>query len=157
MTAYSSPAAMPGSHADTRVVGRRVAQYLVDAILLGVLGLIAWGIWLLAPTNPDGTLRGFGGFLVALVAGVVGVAIWVWYWVLRPAGHNGQTFGMQLLDLRITHASGAPASRGQLLVRALFLFVDTLFLGLVGLVTMLSSRNHQRVGDLVASTFVIRT
>jgi len=44
---------------------------------------------------------------------------------------------------------------GQLLVRAVFLIVDTLFFGLVGLITMVCSRYRQRVGDHVAGTLVI--
>lgn len=157
MTAYPSPAAMPGIHADTRVVGRRVVQYIVDAFVVGVLTGLCYLIYLAAPSNSDGTLRGFWGYLIGLLAGLATIAVWVWYWVLRPFGHSGQTFGMQLLGLRITDAGGGRAGRGQLLVRAIFLIIDDLFLGLVGLITMSATRNHQRVGDLVASTFVIRT
>jgi uncharacterized RDD family membrane protein YckC len=157
MTAYSSPAAVPGARTDTRVVGRRVVQYIVDAFLVGVLTGLCYLIYRAAPTNADGTLQGFWGFLLALVGGLATIAVWVWYWVLRPFSRAGQTFGMQLLGLRIIDAGGGRAGRGQLLVRALLLFVDTLVFGLVGLITMSATRNHQRVGDLVARTFVVRS
>jgi hypothetical protein len=62
---------------------------------------------------------------------------------------------MQLLGVRVISKDGGPASMLQLLVRGVLLIVDTLFFGVVGLVTMMASRYHQRVGDHVARTLVI--
>jgi uncharacterized RDD family membrane protein YckC len=75
--------------------------------------------------------------------------------VVRPRDHGGQTFGMQLLGLRVISKTGGPASMSQLLVRGILLIVDTLFFGLVGLITMVCSRYRQRVGDHAAGTLVV--
>jgi uncharacterized RDD family membrane protein YckC len=44
----------------------------------------------------------------------------------------------------------------QLFIRGVLLIIDTLFWGLVGLITILCSRYRQRVGDHAAKTLVVR-
>lgn len=143
---------MPGSmspvdQGETRVVGRRVIQYVIDYVLAGIIPAIAY--WLF--DRGHGVLHGFGW----AVATVISLAIYLWYWVLRPHSHNGQSFGMQMLGLRVISKNGGPASMTQLLVRGVLLIIDTIFFGLVGFVSMMASRYHQRVGDHAARTLVV--
>jgi uncharacterized RDD family membrane protein YckC len=143
---------MPGSispvdQAETKVVGRRVAQYVLDYVLVGIIPALVY--WLF--DRGHGVLHGFGW----TVATVISLAIYLWYWVLRPHSHNGQSFGMQLFGLRVISKNGGPASMTQLFVRGVLLIIDTIFFGLVGLVTMLLSRYHQRIGDHLARTLVV--
>src|SRR5215469_2662429 len=137
----------PVDRHETQVVGRRVVQYVIDYVLAGIIPGLAY--WLL--DRGHGFLHGFGWALATLIA----LVVYLWYWVIRPNGHHGQTFGMQLLGLRVISKDGGPANMLQLFVRAVLLLVDTLFFGLVGLITMMASRYHQRVGDHVARTLVI--
>jgi uncharacterized RDD family membrane protein YckC len=132
---------------ETNVVGRRVIQYVIDYILVGIIPGIAY--WLL--DRGSGVLHGFGWALATLIA----LVVYLWYWVLRPNSRDGQTFGMQLLGLRIISKDGGPANMVQYFVRAVLLVVDTFAFGLVGLITMMASRYHQRVGDHVARTLVV--
>jgi len=133
------------SEAATRVTGRRVIQYIVDYVLSGIIPGLAY--WLL----DRGALHAFGW----LVATVISLAVYYWYWVIRPHGHGGQTFGMQIFGLRVISKDGGPASTAQFFIRGILLIVDTLFFGLVGLITMLCSRYRQRVGDHAAGTVVV--
>ena len=133
---------------ETRVVGRRVVQYVIDYILAGIIPGLAY--WLL--DRGSGVLHGFGWAIATLIA----LVVYLWYWVLRPNGHHGQTFGMQLLGVRVISKGGGPANMLQYLVRGVLLIVDTFLFGLVGLITMMASRYHQRVGDHVARTLVVR-
>jgi uncharacterized RDD family membrane protein YckC len=64
---------------------------------------------------------------------------------------------MQILGVRIISKDGGQASMAQLVIRWILLIVDDLFLGLVGLFTILLSRYRQRVGDHAAGTLVVRT
>jgi uncharacterized RDD family membrane protein YckC len=137
--------ASPVNRDETKVVGRRVAQYVIDYVLVGIIPGLAY--WLL----DRGSLHWIGW----TVATIIAIVVYLWYWVLRPASHNGQTIGMQLLGLRVISKNGGPASMAQLFVRAIMLVIDTLFFGLVGLITMMASRYHQRVGDHLARTLVI--
>ena len=151
--AYGSHwAGRPGSESpvdrhETNVVGRRVLQYVIDYVLVGIIPAIAY--WLF--DRGSGFLHGFGWTIATLIA----LVVYLWYWVIRPYGHHGQTFGMQLLALRVISKDGGPASMLQLFVRGVLLIVDTFIFGLVGLITMMASQYHQRVGDHVARTLVI--
>ena len=51
---------------------------------------------------------------------------------------------------------GFAPSLGALTVRWLLLVVDGSFFGLVGLVIMSATARHQRLGDIAASTYVVR-
>lgn len=135
----------PVSEADTRVTGRRVIQYIVDYILAGIIPGLAYFLL------DRGSLHWVGW----LLATVISLAVYYWYWVVRPHGHHGQTFGMQLFHLRVISKHGGPASTAQLLIRGILLIVDTLFFGLVGWLTMMFSRYRQRIGDHAAGTLVI--
>ena len=63
---------------------------------------------------------------------------------------------MSLLGLRVERLDGQPLTGGVMFVRAILLVVDTLVSGLVGLVFMLATKRHQRVGDLAAGTVVVK-
>jgi uncharacterized RDD family membrane protein YckC len=147
-SATNYAAASPVAAEETRVTGRRVIQYIVDGFLSSIIPYVLY----------FALNRGHGGVHVlgVIVAAVLSIAWYVWYWVFRPHRANGQTFGMQLFSVRVISKDGGPPSIGQLLVRWIFLIVDTLFACLVGLITILCSRQRQRVGDHVASTLVIR-
>ena len=132
----------------TRVVGRRVVQFIIDIILVAIVPAILWVL----------LVRDHGARLTIgiLVWVVLAIAIHFWYWVMRPNRHRGQTFGMQMLGLAVVSKRGGPASMGQLAGRWILLIVDDFFYGVVGLITMLVSRQHQRVGDHAAGTLVVR-
>jgi uncharacterized RDD family membrane protein YckC len=138
----------PVDEAATRVTGRRVLQYVIDYILVGIIPGLAY--WLL--DRGSGFLHGLGWLLATVIA----LAVYYWYWVERPLSRCGQSFGMQLLSLRVISKDGTTASRAQLFTRGILLLVDTLFFGLVGFITMICSRYRQRVGDHVAGTLVVR-
>ncbi len=73
-----------------------------------------------------------------------------WYW-------NGQTCGKRLLRLRVVDAQGLRLQVGQVVIRNLVRFVDSLpGLYLVGGVVCLGTRLAQRLGDIAANTVVIR-
>jgi hypothetical protein len=72
-----------------------------------------------------------------------------WLW-------NGQTPGKRLLNLRVIKVDGSPVSGIDVLLRNLSRPIDTLGpMGLIGLVMIFVSRKAQRLGDVMARTFVI--
>jgi uncharacterized RDD family membrane protein YckC len=145
----------PVNEAETRVTGRRVVQYLIDAFLVGVIpALVSWPFDRSSRTS----LHVIGG----IIAFALFVLIGLWYWVIRPHSHHGQTFGMQLLGLRVISKDGGPANMTQLFIRWICLIFDAIpyswpFTGLVGFVVIICSRHRQRIGDHLARTLVIST
>ncbi|HEY5361215.1 MAG TPA: RDD family protein [Streptosporangiaceae bacterium] len=145
---HGAPAS-PVSEIDTRVTGRRIVQYIIDAILTGIVfSLISWAL--------D---RGTGGVHVILwvVLVLVNIAWYFLYWVARPYISNGQTLGMQLLGIRVISKDGGPASVMQLFIRSVLLVLFTPLSLLIGIITMMFSRYRQRVGDHLAGTLVVRS
>jgi uncharacterized RDD family membrane protein YckC len=141
----------PVPEQETRVTGRRFFQFIIDGILAGIIpSLVFW----LVHSYTHGVVKG----LAWLIAAAVWVVIMLWYWVIRPYGANGQTFGMQWLGIRIVGKDGGPANMTQLFIRWLLLIPDHAsgILAIADWIVILCSRYRQRVGDHVAKTLVVR-
>lgn len=179
------PAAWTGTRSDsTDVMGRRIGAYLLDG-LIGVIlavGLTLLLVFTITPWNshrvsdPDRVCTAYTNrhensskecvsngddrvYLVnidaifAMVGGSV-VAIWLLDHVLLE-GLAGGTLGKLLLGLRVVRVDGRLAGVGRATVRNLLLIVDQFFFSVVGLITSFTTDGHQRVGDMVASTYVV--
>jgi uncharacterized RDD family membrane protein YckC len=140
---------------ETRVTGRRVVQYLIDAFLVGLIPSLVS----IPFDQSDSTV-------IHVVGGIVSFAIFVviglLYWVILAHRQNGQTLGMKLLGLRVISKGGGPASMAQLTIRWICLILDAIpytwpLTGLVGFIVILCSRDRQRIGDHLARTLVIST
>lgn len=140
----------------TRVVGRRVLQYAMDVVVVALVAFsVVAAFSALGRPLMDGSSATVGSAAVGILGILLALAFLVWYWVIRPASHDGQTFGMQLMNLRVVHDDGTPATRKDMLIRWLMLLIDAQVSFLVGLVAMLASARHQRLGDMVAHTVVV--
>ena len=147
------PAPVPRT--ETRVTGRRVVQYLIDAFLVGLIPA-------LVSIPFDQSNSTFIHVLGGIVSFVVFVLIGFLYWVVFTHRQNGQTLAMKLLGLRVISKGGGRANMAQLSIRWICLIVDAIpyawpFTGLVGFIVILCSRNRQRIGDHLARTLVIST
>lgn len=154
------PAGQPGTTAqvtrpDTRVTGRRVAQYLIDAFLVGIIPALASIPFDRSDSTFVHVLGGIVAFGIFIIVGLL-------YWVVFTYAQHGQTLGMKLLGLRVISMGGGPANRAQLTIRWLGLILDAIpytwpFTGLLGFIVILCSRDRQRIGDHLARTLVIAT
>jgi uncharacterized RDD family membrane protein YckC len=69
---------------------------------------------------------------------------------------EGQTFGKKLVKIKVVKIDGYQAGFGDYLMRWFFRIIDvSLFYGIVALITVISSKKGQRLGDMVAGTAVI--
>lgn len=150
-TRWATPATRP----ETRVTGRRVVQYLIDAFLVGLI-----------PSLVSIPFDRSGSTFIHVLGGIIFFAIFVligfMYWVVFAHRQNGQTLGMKLLGLRVISKGGGPASMVQLFIRWICLILDAIpytwpFTGLAGFIVILCSRDRQRIGDHLARTLVIST
>lgn len=70
---------------------------------------------------------------------------------------NGQSIGKRMLGLKIVKLSGKEPTAGDYLIRWAFRFIDIWFsLGSVAVMLISSTERHQRLGDLLAGTAVIK-
>ncbi len=143
----------PVDKAETRVTGRRIVQYWIDMFLVSIVPE-------LVSIPFDRSSSTFLHIMGGIVYFVLFVVISIWYWVIRPHSHNGQTFAMKWFGVRVISKDGGPANMTQLLVRWVGLIFDAFpwvwpFTGLLGLIVILCSRYRQRIGDHLARTLVV--
>lgn len=128
----------------------RLLALAIDLAVVAMLGSVLQKV--LGPLNIFGKdfvegLRIVLYFVIALVYWAA--AEWIW---------RGQTVGKRVMNLRVVDARGLRLEPAQVIVRNLLRVADALpALYLVGGVTCILNRHHQRLGDLAAGTVVIRT
>lgn len=136
-----------GADVALRVAGPmpRALAWAVDA-LLRVLGYSVLGL---------GLTLAAGGLGQALFVLVLFAGEW-WYGVLFEVLGRGATPGKRVMNLRVVHADGTPVGWGASIIRNFLLAVDFLPIPFgAGFVSMLASRDFQRLGDRAAGTLVV--
>jgi uncharacterized RDD family membrane protein YckC len=152
--------------APTKVVGRRVAAWVIDTIIVTVISALAWyaltkdvgsGSCIAGGVELNGQCRGFtdGGnrSLWLLINAVATIGI---FWVMQ--GLTGKTPGKAMLGITVVNAEGKPPGVLRAALRYILFIVDAfpyIIPNLVGFITALTSSRNQRVGDMAASTFVV--
>jgi len=75
----------------------------------------------------------------------------LWFEILL----HGQTPGKFFSKIQVLRLDGLPYSWENALVRWMFTLVDLSFFGIIGLISISSTKNAQRIGDIAASTVVV--
>ena len=134
-------------------IGSRFYAALIDIAVMTPIAFIGAYVTIRAITGLDEIL---GNWLGA-IAGVATFALLWGYYMVCEITMNGQSPGKRALGLRVIKVHGYPISFSDSAIRNLVRIVDFLpFLYGAGLVTMLSNKNWQRLGDLAAGTLVVK-
>jgi uncharacterized RDD family membrane protein YckC len=137
-------------------IGSRFVAVLVDHLIWGA-GLIV--LVLLSLVILPG-IHMLGGLSPAWWLGFFFLAVFLiqWgYFALFEAFWNGRTPGKRVAKIRVIHRSGRAISFMEALARNLVRIIDYLpSFYAVGVIAIFVSRQHQRLGDLVAGTLVVR-
>lgn len=131
---------------------RRATAALLDLVFGGAFALLGAILVFLA----DEVLTGAAGSEPVLAAFVAMLLGWLGYHTCFEA-LSGQTAGKRLLGLRVVRERGGTPSLRDALVRNLLRPVDAVPLYGTGLLVVLVTSRHQRLGDLAADTVVVRT
>jgi uncharacterized RDD family membrane protein YckC len=127
----------------------QVAAY---AVLILIFVLIATS----APKTTSGALSHTGEKW--LIAGLILIHFLMYwgYFTLFETLWNGQTPGKRLLKIRVIQRSGRQITFFEAMTRNLLRIIDALHgFYLIGVITMLSNHQHQRLGDLAAGTLIV--
>ncbi|MEA2471942.1 MAG: hypothetical protein QOE38_2941 [Thermoleophilaceae bacterium] len=153
----------------TQVVGKRVAAFIIDALVSAAISVAAW---FALTTQVSGKCpSGGGGFTIGdncrgFVVGQSGkqtawyaivFAGWLVIYVILP-GLKGTSPGKALLGIRLVNAEGRPPGVLRAFLRYILLIVDEfpyILPMLTGFIVALNSERNQRVGDMAAGTFVV--
>ena len=127
----------------------RIIARLIDMTIWFVIYLLAAAAFGLTGLMLGGAAS--QGFVLLLTF----VMIW-FYDPLFEASKASATPGKRAMKLKVVRRSGAPVGFASGFLRCLLFWIDVLpGLGTVGVVSILSSRNSQRLGDMVADTLVV--
>ncbi|MGP8252312.1 MAG: RDD family protein [Terracidiphilus sp.] len=137
-------------------IGSRFIAVLVDSLILGAvfLFLLIFAAFLLPALGAFGAKAATWGVGVFIL---IFFLIFWGYFALIEAFNNGRTPGKRVARIRVIHQSGRGISFVESLGRNLVRVIDWVpgFYG-VGIVAIFLSRRHQRLGDMVAGTLVVR-
>jgi uncharacterized RDD family membrane protein YckC len=141
---------------DTAGLGSRFVAVLLDTIIQAGFYMAASLFFaFLLSSGAAEKLDLLSKWMLALFIGLNFCLIWG-YFALFEAFWHGQTPGKRVMKLRVIKDSGRQITLFEALTRNLLRFVDYLpALYLVGVITMLCNKRHQRLGDLAAGTLVV--
>lgn len=140
-----------GVHIHLRPAGifpRLLARLIDFSIFLGIFMVLAFAVGIIGAAIGD-----------EVASGVYQLCAFVLLWFYDPLFEMSKasaTPGKRCLKLKVVRRSGAPIGFGSAFLRGLLFWVDALpGLGAVGTVSILASRDSQRLGDRVADTLVV--
>ena len=137
-------------------IGYRCLAYLADLFLLFFFWVVAYFVFTLLVSDVLGFFQGLSGLTQTLMVLGVFATQWV-YWTLSEVLMNGQTPGKRLVGIRVVRMDGSPVGVLESAVRNLLRVVDSLpGVYAVGCLCLLFTRQHRRLGDLVAGTLLVR-
>jgi uncharacterized RDD family membrane protein YckC len=132
--------------------GRRFVAYLIDVILLSVIGgCLGFGVGLVGAVLARGSQD--AGTSVGLLTQCLGVLIGAAYFVVFWAT-TGQTPGKMALGIKVISTEGSPVSWGKALLRYLGYIISGLVLS-IGFIWVAFDAKRQGWHDKIAGTYVV--
>jgi uncharacterized RDD family membrane protein YckC len=136
-------------------IGSRFLAIALDT-LLQAAAIWVVGILLIALAIPFSLWFKSSGLWAIAIMIFVAFAIYVGYFAFFEALWNGQTPGKRWTHLRVIKDTGRPISAYDAILRNLLRTADWLpTLYAAGIITMIVSRENQRIGDFAAGTVVV--
>lgn len=130
-------------------LGDRILARLLDwAVIIGYL-IVCWIITL---AMQFAIFQQNTWLIILLILPIV------FYDLVCEIAFNGQSIGKRVLNIKVVSLDGNRPTLGQYLIRWLFRLVDfTLSQSFCAVICVAVSRKHQRLGDMVAGTAVVKT
>jgi uncharacterized RDD family membrane protein YckC len=141
-------------------LGSRGFALIIDAALIGLIvigeALLAGGAYLLL--HAAGARLAATAVTWVLGALLIAVFLTAWgYFIVGEVFGNGRTWGKKWMGLRVVRDDGSRVRAGDSVIRNLLRLADVLPGNwTVGMLAILFTRQHKRLGDMAAGTVVIR-
>ena len=123
----------------------RIFAYLIDIVIM-----ISITIFLVIITSYSGIIEAHP-FMIMLAL----LPAFFYHLILEMA-QDGQSIGKKLLDIKVVRLDGSQATFAGYLLRWLLWPIDTFFYGAIAILCITIGGKGQRLGDIAASTTVIK-
>ncbi len=130
-------------------LGERILAFLIDAVIFWLYLFIVNFITALLGTafSDNWTVFGIQSLLFLPVS---------FYSLYMHIIFNGRTVGKMIMKIRVVRVDGLPVHWSNYMIRWMLRLVDIwIFASAVGVLSILFSEKHQRLGDAAAGTIVI--
>ncbi|RMZ61171.1 RDD family protein [Chryseobacterium nematophagum] len=134
-------------------VGERMLAFIIDLLIKVAYAIIAFYVFFNI-LDLGYVLNGLDYWSQIAIYIAITFPIYV-YPVVLESLMEGQTPGKKAMKIRVVKIDGYQASFGDYMIRWVFRLIDTSFAGVIGLVSMIISKNNQRLGDIASGTAVI--
>lgn len=134
-------------------VGERMLAFIIDLLIKVLYAVVAFYVFFNF-FDLGYLLNGLDQWSQMAIYIAITFPIYI-YPVVLESLMEGQTPGKKLMKIRVVKIDGYQASFGDYLIRWVFRLIDTSFAGVVGLISMIVSKNNQRLGDIASGTAVI--
>lgn len=133
-------------------VGNRMGAYLIDASVKYAYLIVLFKM--IMPALHIGTFT--SDYWSDLAVEIILFMPVAFYTLTQEIFFEGQTLGKKLLSIKVVKIDGYQASLSDYFIRWIFRVVEIIGpFWIIGLITMSSSKRHQRLGDIAAGTAVI--
>ncbi|HXM54442.1 MAG TPA: RDD family protein [Candidatus Dormibacteraeota bacterium] len=145
----------PTAQVGTELSGfwRRFGAYIIDAIIVGVIGAVIQAIVgaIVQPSTTDTTG-------VTIRSGLIGLVVELIYFGYLWS-RNGQTIGYMALGIRVVRAEGGPVTLGVAVLRAFLIYLSfaiCLVPAIISAFMIGLGQRKQAIHDLLVGTVVVR-
>ncbi|MEN8138382.1 MAG: RDD family protein [Bacteroidota bacterium] len=124
---------------------QRIGAYILDLVFMNIIALVPFITVSIISSN------------VTTAYYLFFMPILIFYTLVLELFNNGQTLGKQILGIKVIRIDGSEPETMDYVVRWIFSPADyMLTFGIMATVLIKISKNHQRLGDIVGGTSVIR-
>lgn len=137
-------------------IGERMLAYLLDSLIKVAYYIVVFLIltYVLRIENFFDTAN-WDDWSVRAVLVIISLPV-AFYTLAFESMMEGQTIGKKIMNIKVVKIDGYQANFADYFMRWVFRLIDVIFSGgVVGLITMIVSKNNQRFGDIASGTAVI--